>query len=69
MFMRYDLLDKKKKKLDDLRPLSSELTKNLEEWFKVELTYTSNAIEGNTLSRKETDIVIEKCLTIGGIKH
>lgn len=64
--MKYDLLDKKKKKLDDLRPLSSELTKNLEEWFKVELTYTSNAIEGNTLSRKETAIVIEKGLTIGG---
>lgn len=64
--MRYDLLDKKKKKLDDLRPLSSELTKNLEEWFKVELTYTSNAIEGNTLSRKETAIVVEKGLTIGG---
>ncbi|WP_198005268.1 hypothetical protein [Rickettsia helvetica] len=64
--MRYDLLDKKKKKLDDLRPLSSELTKNLEEWFKVGLTYTSNAIEGNTLSCKETAIVIEKGLTIGG---
>lgn len=64
--MKYDLLDKKKKKLDDLRPLSSELAKNLEEWFKVELTYTSNAIEGNTLSRKETAIVIEKGLTIGG---
>lgn len=61
--MKYDFLDKKKKRLDALRPLSSELAKNLEEWFRVELTYTSNAIEGNTLSRKETAIIIEKGLT------
>ncbi|HJD61016.1 MAG TPA: Fic family protein [Rickettsia endosymbiont of Columbicola hoogstraali] len=64
--MKHDFLDKKKKRLDALRPLSSELAKNLEEWFRVELTYTSNAIEGNTLSRKETAIIIEKGLTIGG---
>lgn len=64
--MKYKLLDKKKSQLDALRPLSPELTKNLDEWFKVELTYTSNAIEGNTLSRKETAIIIEKGLTIGG---
>ncbi|HJD55598.1 MAG TPA: palindromic element RPE5 domain-containing protein [Rickettsia endosymbiont of Pyrocoelia pectoralis] len=64
--MKYEILEKKKKQLDALRPLSSELAKNLEEWFKVELTYTSNAIEGNTLTRKETAIVVEKGLTIGG---
>jgi Fic family protein len=40
--------------------------KNLEAWFRVELTYTSNAIEGNTLSRRETAVVIEKGLTVGG---
>ena len=40
--------------------------KNLEEWFRIELTYTSNAIEGNTLSRAETALVVEKGLTIGG---
>lgn len=47
--MKYDLLDNKKKQLDRIRPLTPELVKNLEQWFKVELTYTSNAIEGNTL--------------------
>ena len=30
------------------------------------LTYTSNAIEGNTLSAAETTLVIEKGITIGG---
>lgn len=59
-------LTKKKKKLDGFRPLSSELVNNLEEWFKVELTYTSNAIEGNTLTRKETALVVEEGITVRG---
>lgn len=53
-------LTKKKQQLDKLGPLSPELLTNLEEWFKVELTYSSNAIEGNTLSRIETAEVIER---------
>ena len=53
-------LIKKKAQLDKLRPLPPELVQNLEEWFKVELTYSSNAIEGNTLSRIETAEVIER---------
>jgi len=52
--------------LDKLRPFPVELEKNLEEWLRVELTYNSNAIEGNTLTRKETAMVLEKGLTVGG---
>jgi len=59
-------LDEKKAELDALRPLPPELVKNLEEWFRVELTYTSNAIEGNTLSRQETALVVEKGITVDG---
>ncbi|MFH1706218.1 MAG: Fic family protein [Patescibacteria group bacterium] len=59
-------LTEKKKKLDKYRPLPPELVKNLEDWFKVELTYTSNAIEGNTLSRQETALVVEKGITVEG---
>lgn len=64
-----DLLKKlteKKKKLDGFRPLPSALVQNLEEWFRVELTYTSNAIEGNTLTRKETALVVEQGITVRG---
>ncbi len=43
-----------------------ERVRNLEKWFLVELTYTSNAIEGNTLTRKETAVVVEKGLTVSG---
>ncbi len=57
---KLDQLTAKKQKLDKYRQLPQELIKNLEEWFKVELTYSSNAIEGNTLSRLETAEVIER---------
>ncbi len=53
-------IESKKQKLDSLKPLSQELIDNLEDWFKVELTYSSNAIEGNTLSRVETAEVLER---------
>ena len=53
-------LTAKKQELDKFKPLPQELVGSLEEWFKVELTYSSNAIEGNTLSRIETAEVIEK---------
>jgi Fic family protein len=64
--MNYDHLNKKKKELDGYRRLPPALVRNLEEWFRVELTYTSNAIEGNTLTRRETAAVIEKGITGGG---
>lgn len=59
-------MEARKGELDRFRPLSRELVANLEEWFRVELTYTSNAIEGNTLSRKETALVVEKGITVAG---
>ena len=64
--MKFDKLSDKKEQLDAFRPLPPELVRNLEEWFVVELTYTSNALEGNTLTRKETAAVVEKGLTVGG---
>lgn len=59
-------LEEKKQRLDGFRPLSADLVTNLREWFKIELTYTSNAIEGNTLSRAETALVVEKGVTVDG---
>lgn len=53
-------LTEKKRQLEAMQSLPPELIENLEEWFKVELTYSSNAIEGNTLSRIETAEVIER---------
>jgi Fic family protein len=56
----------KKARLDELRPLSGKALAALEHYYDVELTYTSNAIEGNTLTRVETSIVIEKGITVSG---
>jgi Fic family protein len=64
--MKYDDLTRKKHTLDGFRELPAALVRNLEEWFRVELTFTSNAIEGNTLTRRETALVIEKGLTVSG---
>ncbi len=56
----------KKERLDRLRPVSREALAKLEHYYDIELTYTSNAIEGNTLSAVETTLVIEQGVTIGG---
>src|SRR6266404_3766426 len=61
-----DRLRARKQRLDRLRPLSPKSLEALAAWYDVELTYSSNAIEGNTLTRSETAIVLEKGITIGG---
>ena len=49
-----------------MRPLPKETLKSLREYYRVGLTYTSNALEGNSLTESETKVVIEDGLTIGG---
>jgi len=61
-----DQIDILKTKLDNLRPFSSDLLESLKEVYNIRLTYNSNALEGNTLTQSETQIVIEKGITIGG---
>lgn len=59
----------RKAELDQLRPAAAKSLAALSSWYDVELTYTSNAIEGNTLTRMETALVLERGvegLTISG---
>jgi len=58
-------IDALKNKIDKLRPLGSPLRKQLREYFRIGFTYTSNALEGNSLTEIETKIVIEDGITIG----
>lgn len=53
-----EIIDKKKKELDSRRPLTEGEVERLTEEFIVEYTYNSNAIEGNTLTLRETDMVL-----------
>jgi Fic family protein len=55
----------KKALLDARRPLPSSTVRRLHDELRVSLTYHSNAIEGNTLSLRETMLVIEHGITIG----
>jgi len=50
----FNKLDKLKQKLDSFRPLLQEIVENLHEDLILRWTYNSNAIEGNTLTLKET---------------
>jgi Fic family protein len=55
-----------KSALDAYRPFSEHVVKQLKDYYRIGLTYTSNAIEGNTLTESETKVVIEDGITIGG---
>jgi Fic family protein len=59
-------LEEKKARLDLHRPLAPAIARRLHEDLRIRLTYHSNAIEGNTLSLRETQVVIEEGITVGG---
>jgi len=62
----YDDLNRKKAALDKQRPLTRGSLEALNAWYDVELTYTSNAIEGNALTRNETADILEKGIIVAG---
>lgn len=59
-------IEEKLKELNKLRPLPTPAVKKLQEQFQIEMTYNSNAIEGNSLTLKETFLVINEGITIKG---
>ena len=54
-----DEIEQKRKQVSDMRPLTAGEVDRLREEFMVDFTYNSNAIEGNTLTLKETAMVLE----------
>ena len=52
------LIETKKAELDTKRPLTEGEVQRIYEDFMVEYTYNSNAIEGNTLTLRETEMVL-----------
>lgn len=49
-----------------MRPLAEPELRQLRDYYRIGLTYSSNAIEGNTLTESETKVIVEDGLTIGG---
>jgi len=62
----HDRILAKKAELDRLRPLPDEVVKRLRRNMEVEFAYNSNAIEGNTLTLRETQLVIREGITVSG---
>ena len=67
----FDKVDGLKAELSKLRPLNPGEIKRLQEDFMIESTYNSNAIEGSTLTLRETALVLVDGMTIAGkpLKH
>lgn len=61
-----DSLERKLSLLNKLRPLPKSAVQKMREHFKIEMTYNSNAIEGNSLTLKETFLVINEGITVKG---
>jgi Fic family protein len=59
-------IDALRAKIDARRPLDAHMLKQVREYFRIGMTYSSNALEGNSLTETETKIVIEDGITIGG---
>src|SRR5438445_529139 len=64
--IRFDVIDAQKALLDRLRPFAPAALERLHEQMVIEWTYNSNAIEGSSLTLKETALVLEEGLTISG---
>ena len=61
----FDEVDSLKRELDSKSPMPKETLKSLRESINLEWTYNSNGIEGNTLTLRETQVVLEG-ITVGG---
>jgi Fic family protein len=59
-------IDALKVRIDAHRPLDAHMLKQVREYFRIGMAYSSNALEGNSLTETETKIVIEDGITIGG---
>src|ERR1700722_10684193 len=63
IFKEIDVLQEE---INALYPSNESERNQLKEYFRVGLTYSSNALEGNSLTETETKIVLEEGITIGG---
>ncbi len=61
-----DIIDMNQKKIEDMRPLKPGQISSLKEYYGIGLTWSSNAIEGNTLTESETEAVIKRGITVSG---
>jgi Fic family protein/DNA-binding XRE family transcriptional regulator len=66
ILQKLDEVDKLHQQWNEAKPLTGSALKKMEEYFSTKYTYESNQIEGNTLTYKETHLVVSEGMTIGG---
>src|SRR5215469_2577023 len=59
-------IDLRIEKINEIRPFEGIYLQQINQFFKIETTYSSNAIEGNTHTLEETKVILEDGITIGG---
>ncbi|MDL2287967.1 Fic family protein [Oscillospiraceae bacterium OttesenSCG-928-F05] len=59
-------IDRNRKRINAYRPLSPQEVKELDNYYRIGVTFTSNALEGNSLTLTETKVLIEDGITVGG---
>lgn len=62
----FERIDFYQNTINELRPFEGEMLKQIKDFYRIGLTWTSNALEGNSLTESETKVLIEDGLTIGG---
>ena len=62
----FEKVGRYKSQIDTLRPFEGNTLKQIKNYYKIGLTYSSNALEGNSLTETETKILLEDGLTVGG---
>ena len=53
-------------RINEIRPFEGIYLQQINRFFKIETTYSSNAVEGNTHTLEETKVILEDGITIGG---
>lgn len=64
--VRLQKIDELKKEINYFKSIDKNLPNKLKDFYRVSSVYSTNAIEGNTLTESETKVVIEDGVTIGG---
>jgi Fic family protein len=59
-------INSRMKIINEIRPFEGAYLQQINQFFKIETTYSSNAIEGNTHTLAETKVILEDGITIGG---
>ena len=62
----YEQIDRLHQAISLVKPFEGHMLEELKEYYRIGLTWSSNAIEGNTMTISETKVILEDGLTVGG---